>query len=408
MGHLFQGFGHREIPVNTGPFTDAEYAHLKQVFARYARGGGEGKKKQAGRMGMEGFVALFEVRSEKKFAPALYAVFKDMAVTAAALASALGEEGGGGSVAEEKEEDGLGFEDFFRGVCACSRASDRSVLQVVYRVMCRLEPPGAAGGKEEALCPYTGLKEVIRLAYQCHQLATQPLSSSSSSMSSATTSAASSSSSLASAPPSPPSPTPPVDLSFDTSLFSHPYIRDHDIPPALPSFLPPSLPSSNPSSTSLSSEFALSEEEEPPLPFDEFYAWATDCFPLLYQPFAAFFYASLFLRGPSPTAFALPPSLRLALPRLLAPSSLLTAPQSVFGLALASPSLQGAWTRLYTSDENGLSFNRLCPHSRAPGGGGGGGGGWVGGREGGREGGKGDSHGTQLCGGEEGMGNGGL
>jgi hypothetical protein len=58
----------------------------------------------------------------------------------------------------------------------------------------------------------------------------------------------------------------------------------------------------------------------------------------------------------------LPPSLRLTLPKLLSPSFILTSNHTVFGLALASPCLQGAWTRLYTSEENGLSFNRICHH----------------------------------------------
>ena len=391
LGHLFHGFSHHpDVIVNKGPFTDVEYEGLCAIFHHYASsscssGQGGGKKggrkgKQAERMTKEGFLKLFGVRSEENWAPALFDVFKEMgraaAAAAAAVADAYGEEVHPETQKEKEEEEGgkedsLSFDEFFQGVSMCSRASDRSILQVVFQVMCLVggEGKGGEGGKEggaaggavsngASLLSYTCLKEVIRLAYQCHLLSSPPPVVPSSDPPS------SSSSSSPSPPPPPPPPPPPV-LTFDTSLFHHPFIRDHDIPPPTSSFHSaiPSLPSFASSLTSSPSEFSIAEEEEPAVSFEEFYAWATESFPLLYQPFAAFIYSRLFgnseMDGPS---LPLPPSLRLAQPELLSPSFILSSRHSLFGLALASPYLQGAWTRLYTSEENGLSFNRICHH----------------------------------------------
>jgi len=388
FGHFFRGFVHRDVLVNKGPFTDAEYEGLCAIYHHYASfgqggGGKKGGKKggKAERMTKEGLVKLFGVRSEEKWAPALFAVFKEMgrvaAAAAAAVAAACGEEVSPVAGKEEEDEggreDSLSFDEFFQGVSACSRASDRSILQVVFKAMCLLEGGeegreggvaggGGAGSNGAPLLPYTRLKEVICLAYQCHLLSSPPPS--------APSSVPPSSSPSPSPTPPPPTPAPappaPVDLTFDTSLFHHPFIRDHDIPPPTSSFLHPSastssIPSSLPSSAS---DFSIPEEEEPAVSFDEFYAWATASFPLLYQPFAAFIYSRLFCNSSSVggAALPLPPSLRLTLPKLLSPSFILTSNYTVFGLALASPSLQGAWTRLYTSEENGLSFNRICHH----------------------------------------------
>jgi len=406
LGHLLHGFSHHpDVIVNKGPFTDAEYERLCDIFRHFASsscssGQGGGKKggrkgKQAVRMTKEGFLKLFGVRSEENWAPALFDVFKEMGRAAAAAASAVasavadayGEEDQTEAVKEKEEEDeeegkleaSLSFDEFFQGVSGCTRASDRSILQVVFQVMCLLgeEGEGGEGGKDEGaaegavsngapLLSYTCLKEVIRLAYQCHLLSSPaPVVPPSGPPSSASSTSTSPRPPTSPTPPTP-TPTPPTHvLTFDTTLFHHPLIRDHNIPPPTSSFHPamPSLPSFASSLTSSPSEFSITEEEEPAVSFDEFYVWATESFPLLYQPFAAFMYSRLFANcemGVPP--LPLPPSLRLALPELLSRSYILSSEHSLFGLALASPYLQGAWTRLYTSEENGLSFNRICHH----------------------------------------------
>ena len=55
--------------------------------------------------------------------------------------------------------------------------------------------------------------------------------------------------------------------------------------------------------------------------------------------------------------------MRFCMPSLLESSAVVGGKkEALFGLGLTGGSLGGEWTRLYTSEENGLSFNRVCHH----------------------------------------------
>ena len=253
-GGLFRA-GSSKKAVNKGPFTDSEYALLLHVYSGHRDG--------KGRISLAAFARLLDVPTEPGFAPALFQVFQ-------AMARLLLEEGDG----EEEEEDSMSFATFFAGICACSRASDRSILQTVYKALLVQEEGG--GGSKKAELPYARLKHVIRLAYQCHRLAKAPppLPPSTSSSSNGKTPRVSPPPPPPPPPPSPPPPPAPVDLSFDVALFTHPLIRDHDIHRVTSSFLSPTIASQ----AEAVKDFAKTEEEEEPVPFSEFLEWATQTY----------------------------------------------------------------------------------------------------------------------------------
>lgn len=63
------------------------------------------------------------------------------------------------------------------------------------------------------------------------------------------------------------------------------------------------------------------------------------------------------------TASDLPPSMTSFSPPQPRQSSVLLSQfqAELFGLALSNKALQGPWLRLYTNEEDGLSFNRYVP-----------------------------------------------
>lgn len=104
----------------------------------------------------------------------------------------------------------------------------------------------------------------------------------------------------------------------------------------------------------------------------QFQRWVSERAPLLHHCLSTFVHTRCFLYGsaartkgvtglPS-TAGDLPPSMAVfSPPQPQQPSVLLEEFQAeLFGLALSNKALQGPWLRLYTSEEDGMSFNRVC------------------------------------------------
>ncbi|CAN0005323.1 unnamed protein product [Scytosiphon promiscuus] len=99
--------------------------------------------------------------------------------------------------------------------------------------------------------------------------------------------------------------------------------------------------------------------------------WVAERAPLLHHCLSTFMHTRCFLYGeerglgvealPS-CAASLPSSLAVFTPpRPQEPSFLLDSHQAeVFGLALSTKALQGPWMRIYNSEEDGLSFNRVA------------------------------------------------
>eukprot|EP00752_Nemacystus_decipiens_P005703 g5161.t1 len=104
---------------------------------------------------------------------------------------------------------------------------------------------------------------------------------------------------------------------------------------------------------------------------DALKAWVAERAPLLHHCLSTFMHTRCFLYGDARTlgvealpscATSFPKSLAtFSPPRPQQPSFLLDNHQAeVFGLALSSKALQGPWMRIYNSEEDGLSFNRVA------------------------------------------------
>ncbi|CAM9219937.1 unnamed protein product [Choristocarpus tenellus] len=104
--------------------------------------------------------------------------------------------------------------------------------------------------------------------------------------------------------------------------------------------------------------------------------WVSECAPLLHTCLTTFMHTRCFHYGDSedntsesaqgggrfPLASSIPSTLAVFdPPRPQQPSVLLEELEAeLFGLALSHKKLQGPWLRLYTNEEDGLSFNRVC------------------------------------------------
>ncbi|KAG5177105.1 TLD-domain-containing protein [Tribonema minus] len=90
--------------------------------------------------------------------------------------------------------------------------------------------------------------------------------------------------------------------------------------------------------------------------FDQFAQWAAEEAPFLHHALGTYMQRRCFPDD------KLPPSApKFETPRLLQPSSVLSGlGPELLGLAIGRVMAQGPWVRLFTSDEDGLSFNRLC------------------------------------------------
>ena len=93
-----------------------------------------------------------------------------------------------------------------------------------------------------------------------------------------------------------------------------------------------------------------------PLTKKDFISWAEDDFPLLSTPLSTFVHNLLFHGHPYPEG-----RIPLAIPKLDHMSDIFKSPNSPFLTALAfmAPTVGGKWRRLYTSEMDGRSFNRL-------------------------------------------------
>ncbi|CAN0273693.1 unnamed protein product [Ectocarpus sp. 8 AP-2014] len=100
-------------------------------------------------------------------------------------------------------------------------------------------------------------------------------------------------------------------------------------------------------------------------------AWVSERAPLLHHCLSTFIHTRCFLYGDARSlglealpscAASFPPSLAVfSPPRPQQPSFLLDSHRAeIFGLALSTKALQGPWMRIYNSEEDGLSFNRVA------------------------------------------------